>query len=292
MNYNPYAAPQAGPGPVMPPPQGPQGTKQPWDIGEILSLSWDAFKRCWGVVLGAMFVAGIIIYAVLFAVLIPLMQIPDVAEAFRDPASNIGLRLGVQLLAEIVMFIPAAFLSTGMIRIMLSAGRGGTPSFGDLFGGGSRFLPMYGAILLTGLVHVIAMMFLFIPFIFTMIFFIFVPFFVADADLGPIDAMKASYAASKDNWGKLFLLGIVAFLLTLAGELACCVGLLVAVPVTYLALTAVYVRLSGRGTTAGGFDPNGGGYPPGGGYGGPPPGGGYGGPPGGGGGYGGPPGGG
>jgi hypothetical protein len=123
-------------------------------------------------------------------------------------------------------------------------------------------------------------------------------YFVADAGLGPIEALKASWAATNGSKGKLFLFGIVAFFIALAGVIACCIGIIPAVTLTMLAQAMIYVRLSGRGTTSGGFDPyaGGGGFapqggygaPPQGGYGGPPAGGGYGGPPAGGG-YGGPP---
>ena len=115
-------------------------------------------------------------------------------------------------------------------------------------------------------------------------------FFVADADMGPIDAMKASWAATNGHKGKLFLLGLLSIPVMLVGMVACCVGIFATASIVMVAFAIVFVRLSGRGTTSSGYDPGGyggGGYaPPGGGY---PPAGGYGGPPQGGGGYGGPP---
>src|SRR5262249_36576075 len=139
-------------------------------------------------------------------------------------------------------------------------------------------------------------------------------YYCIDQKMGPIDAMKASWAATNGQKGKIFLFGLVAFLLIIAGYLACLCGAFVAIPVVMVAFATIYLRLSGTmgsgqappygagGYPAPGFGPPGPGYgappggyggggygPQGGGYGGPPGGGGYG-PPGGG--FGGPPGGG
>jgi hypothetical protein len=117
--------------------------------------------------------------------------------------------------------------------------------------------------------------------------------------------MKASWAATSGQKGKLFLFGLVGVLLIIGGYLACCVGLFVAFPVMMVSMATIYLRLSGQWGGGGmAYGPPGGygapgGYAPPGGYGAPPaggfgapPGGGYGPPPGGGGGYGPPPGGG
>ena len=69
MNYNPYAAPQAAP----PPPGGfgpSAGGPQAWDVGEVLSTAFEAFKNNWAVLVGSFFVFG--------ALLLPLGGLPYV----------------------------------------------------------------------------------------------------------------------------------------------------------------------------------------------------------------------
>ncbi|MGH7327666.1 MAG: hypothetical protein ACREJX_04890, partial [Polyangiaceae bacterium] len=296
MNYNPYAAPQAAP-PMMgaPPPQ--QGGAQPWDIGEVISLAFDQFKRCWGVLVGAF-----IVYVIIAAIpggIVGGLQGAGVIDADSAPIAN-----GV---IQILSLFMSAFFQTGLIRLALSAARGQEPNFGDLFSGGGRFLAMLGGLLLIYIAFFFSLLLLVIPAFIVMPGLALTTYFIADSNMGPISAMQASWNAMNGSKMKLFLFGLVAFLIAIVGLIACCIGIIPAGIVLQIAMAIIYVRLSGRGTTPSGFDPNagmgggfgappgggmGGGYggPPQGGYGGPPqggaPGGGYGGPPQGGGGYG------
>jgi hypothetical protein len=185
-----------------------------------------------------------------------------------------------------------------------------------MFAGGSRFLPLLGGLFLSMLIAMPAFAMLIIPGIIVSLGLSFAQFYIVDQNMGPIDALKASWEATKGHKLQLFLFGLVAILMMIGGYLACCIGAFVALPLVMIAWATIYTRISGTAGTGfpgemqppqgpyggGGYGPPGGGPPgyggpPGGGYGGPP-GGGYGGPPSGGfgappgGGYGGPPGGG
>lgn len=296
MNYNPYAAPQAAPPPMMgaPPPGG--GAAQPWDVGEVVSLAFDQFKRTWGVLIGAFIVDAIVAG-------LP-GQIPQVIaqSGAMDPTDPAFLAInGVCTLIGLAL---GAFMASGLIKIYVTAARGGEPAFGDLFSGGSKTLKILATQFLMGFAILIGFLLLIVPGIILALGLAFSTYYVADADMGPIDAMKASWEATNGSKGKLFLLGIVGFLIVLVGIIACCIGAIPAAAIVTLANAIVFIRISGRGATPSGFDPNAGGMgggfapaapggfgaPPGGfGPGGAPPGGGYGGPPQGGGGYGGPP---
>ncbi len=272
----------------VPPGGPPQGGAQPWDIGEILSLAFEGFKRTWGVLIGAFFVDAILAG-------IP-GQIPQILTQTGavDPGSAAASILALVL--GLVGLAIGAFMASGLLKIYITAARGGQPNFGDLFSGGSKMFSILAVQILMGFAILLGLLLLIVPGIILALGLSYATYFVADADMGPIDALKASWAATTGSKGKLFLFGIVAFFIAMLGLVACCVGVFAAVAITALAQAMIYVRISGRGQTSGGFDPSaggpGGGFaPPGmGGYGGPPAGGGYGGPPqGGGGGYGGPP---
>jgi uncharacterized membrane protein len=73
---------------------------------------------------------------------------------------------------------------------------------------------------------------------------------VVDQNMGPIEAMKASWGATTGQKLPIILWGLVAFLVMMAGGLACGLGMLVAMPIVYLAHTTIYLRLSGRGAPA------------------------------------------
>ncbi len=63
---------------------------------------------------------------------------------------------------------------------------------------------------------------------------------IAEHQLGAIDAMKLSATAAWKNVGGIILLFILEFFVALAGLLALCVGLLVAIPVIYAANVYAY----------------------------------------------------
>ena len=286
MNYNPYAAPQA------PPPQqqfGQGGMPQPWEIGEVLGQAWTGFKANWVVLLVAFFVT------ILFQA--GPGQSPRIMVATGALDQGTLPYFGMSGGASLVGIIFGAFFRVGLVRITLAVARGQTPQFADLFSGGPLFLRMIGLQLLLALAYGAGCVLFVVGMIFVILMFCLSEYFLVDANMGVIDSMRASYNATKGQWGNLFLFGLVVFGLAMAGVLACCVGAVVAGAVSSVAMAIIYLRLSGRGGAmpmAPQYpqQPPPGYGPPGAGYGPPPGGGGFGPPPGGGGGYGPPPGGG
>jgi hypothetical protein len=295
VNYNPYAAPQAAP----PPQQGPQnygGGPQPWDVGEVFSLAFEGFKRCWAILFGTYFLTAIVAG-------LP-GQIPNVLVAVRIIDANSGVYWGMYSVFMLVGICLQALFQGGLIKIWLTVARGGTPQFGDLFSNMGKFLPLVATLFLMLFAILLGYVCFIVPGVIIGLGLMYSQFFVVDADMGPIDAMKASWKTTMGHKGKLFVLSLLGVVVAMVGLVACCIGVYATISIFWVALAIVFVRLTGRGTTSSGYDPGGygggggyappgGGYPPAGGYGGPPPQagpGGYGGPPqGGGGGYGGPP---
>jgi hypothetical protein len=190
-------------------------------------------------------------------------------------------------------------MNAGFYRMSIKTARGGMPSFGEVFQAGDRFLPMFLTTLLMDVIILVGLVLLIVPGVVAALGLCLAPFYVVDQNMGPIDAITASWNATTGHKGKIFLFYVFSVLASIVGLFACCVGVYAAVGTTTLGLATMYTRLTG---TAGGGPFGGGGMMPYGygpmpgygpplGYGGPPPG--YGGPPPGygppGGGYGGPP---
>lgn len=309
MNYNPYAAPaQPPPGGGFAPPQGSDGAPQPWEPGEVMSAAWGKFGPNWATLIFSMVLTGIIGSVPSF---IPAgLLSAGVVQAGSDEYTVISL------VCSLIGFAVQMLFQAGLIKIWLTAAKGGTPSFGDLFSAMGRFPAMIATMFLMFLGIYLGMILLIVPGIILALGFGLAQYFVVDKNMGPIAALGASWKATDGHKAKIFLLGLISIGVMLLGYLACCVGVFVAIPLISLAFAIVYLRLTGQDPTYGGFGggfsggfgapggpppaggfggPPGGGFggPPGGGYGGPPQGGGgYGPPPQGGGGYGGPPGGG
>ncbi|NUO53380.1 MAG: hypothetical protein HOV80_31410 [Polyangiaceae bacterium] len=303
MTFNPYAPP-SDPSQFVAAPGPEGGGPLPWEPGEVLSAAWEIVKVHWPVLIFGPFVGEFIaaMPGQVFSGIGVAMDDVQVAQVMNIVGTLIGLAAG-------------AFFNVGITRVFLSAARGEQPRFGDIFSGGNRFLALLGAQLLVGLCILVGFILLIIPGIYASLALSQTNYYVIDKNMGPIEAMQASWRATEGQKGNIFLYGLLSLLVLIAGMIACCVGLFPAGAVVGLGMAIIYTRISGttgssqfqsyggppggggwQGPPGGGYGPPGGGYggPPGGGY--APPGGGYG-PPGGGygppgGGYGGPPGGG
>ncbi len=107
------------------------------------------------------------------------------------------------------------------------------------------------AAVLVGLATFVGLILLVIPGLLVMFFTSFTLFFLMDRpELGAIDAIKASFAFTKDNAGQV----IVWFLLSLAtwivGLLLCGVGLIAALPIVLIGTAYTYKTLTGQSVAA------------------------------------------
>src|SRR5579859_3268383 len=236
--YNPYAAPQAGfPPPAAPP--GAPGVPQPWTVGEMFSIAWARFKPNWVVLVFSWFALMAISMVLGFATMIAI------GARAVPPDSPLAIRMMVG--SGFVRLLVTAFLQVGLLRISLDVARDRTPSFGALFLGGDRFFALLGVFLLQSLIVVVGLLLLVVPGVIAALGLSLTQYYVVDAKMGPIDAMKASWAATRGQKGEIFVLLLASVGVMLLGALACCLGMLVAAPVALVALSAGYTRISGIG---------------------------------------------
>lgn len=232
--YNPYAAPQAAPPPVQDAPGG--GAPQPWTVGEVISLGWERFKQCWPVLVFSYLLVAVILQVASKVSTLPFDVRPDV----RSP--SYWEAMGV---STVVTTIINAFFRPGLVRIWLAAARGQSPSFGLLFSGFDRFLPMLGLTLLTGVAYSLGFLLLIVPGVILMLGFFAAEYYVVEAKMGPIDALKASWETTKGNKGDIMLLALSGLGLFMLGGLMCCVGIFATFPLFEVAAAASYTRMSG-----------------------------------------------
>jgi hypothetical protein len=270
MNYqvNPYAAPQAAPPSAMGP--APAGTPQPWNVGEVVSIAWERFKPNWAVV--------VFTYLVTLVITQVVAGVPAVLEAAGVLGAKSAPAIVLRLAFTALNLVVAAFFQVGLTRIWLQIARGENPEFGVVFSGGDRMWACLGTLFLLGLIFGVGLLLLIVPGVIFLCGLLLSTFYVVDANMGPIAALQASWNATRGHKGNLFVLGLVAFGLAIAGFLMLCVGWLVTVPIGYIALTVAYTRISGLGVVPSpSVSPVGGPPPP---YAPPPPQTGYGPPPG------------
>jgi hypothetical protein len=239
MSYDPYAAPQASAPPL---PRQVAGVPQPWDVDEVVTASFDTFKANWAVLVLVHFTGGVIAS---LPGLIPTFAVVTHAVA-RYSRQYWALEVP-SMLAELVI---STFFQVGYVRIWMTAVRGDTPRFEDLFGGAARFPALLATTFLVLLTTLAFMGLLVVPGFIVGLGLSLSSFYVVDQDMRPIEAMRASWKATVGHKGKLFMLALLGFLIFVVGCCACCVGILAAFPIIGMATATIYLRLSGRAWSA------------------------------------------
>lgn len=135
-------------------------------------------------------------------------------------------------------------LRMGYTKIYLKINSGESVKFSDIFQEYNNFFPYLWVTILTFLATVGGLILLIVPGVLWGVRFSLAPIIVVDKKIGPVMAMKESYAMTKGIFWKLFGFWIVIGLINLGGMLALFIGLLVTVPLSTLATTHVYRSLS------------------------------------------------
>ncbi|HWN98206.1 MAG TPA: zinc-ribbon domain-containing protein [Blastocatellia bacterium] len=151
------------------------------------------------------------------------------------------LIIGGFFLLALVMLPLAAVLIGGMHNAALKQVRGGQVEFKDLFSVRDRFLPLVGALLLYGVLVEIGSLLCVIPGLIVAGLLFFIIPLIIDRNLGVIDAMKTSVEMTKPNLLMFTLFALVVHLISGVGAIACYVGLLATLPLTFT-MTAVTYR--------------------------------------------------
>lgn len=160
-------------------------------------------------------------------------------------------------IASAVLALLTAFLemvvTLGIAVVGLRLTDGDTTRFTDLHAH-YRKVPTYLiASLLTGLLCLLGFALLILPGILFSVWFSFYALVIVDEGLGPVQAMKQSYALGRGNFGRIAGFWGWVFLLNLLGLVPCGLGLLITLPVTFVAWACLYRVLQGRGP--GGAEP-------------------------------------
>ncbi len=201
-------------------------------VGEAVSYGWEAFKA------NALTLIGIMVISSM------LNSIPNVFVQITGKENAASLPYYI-LLAVIWLF--SILISCGMIRILLDIYDGREVDFVSLFTTLDPFLNFLLGSIVVGIAVTIGTILLIIPGIYLAIRFSMFPFAVVDEGLGAIDAIQRSWEMTEGQVLNLLLLGLAFIGIEIAGFIALCVGLFVAVPVTMMASVYVYRQLQSKG---------------------------------------------
>jgi uncharacterized membrane protein len=167
------------------------------------------------------------------------LVVAGVLGGLRLSAAHAPLIAFVIWLAQVIINL---VIGIGLIHIALKFIDKKKPVYKDLF----YYQPIVNyflTALLTGLIAVGGLILLIIPGIYLGLRLKFAAYLVIDKNLGPVDALKASWQMTKGNVWNLFFFGILLFLINVLGFVCLIVGLFITVPLGMLATAFVYRKL-------------------------------------------------
>ncbi len=162
----------------------------------------------------------------------------------HDMAGLAGVGLGIRLVGIIINMILSPVIYGGTFYFILNILRGKTGDFKDLFEGfRSHFKDLALAGVVGGLLGLAGLLFCIIPGIYLMVAYSFAIPLVIDKKLGFWEALELSRKRVTEKWFLVFGLLLLCVLIGIAGMLLCCVGILIAVPISYAAMMYAYEQL-------------------------------------------------
>jgi uncharacterized membrane protein len=223
------------PGGFTPPPAQPYGgggEVPRLEVGAAIGYGWKKFTENVGpfiILMIAVFVAFIVIR------LVQIVLTPT------SPSATVGY-LWLALIAA-VFFIAKSIVEAGVWRAGLAVTRGQAPSPSMLVET-ENIVPYILTSIVVGIGFFIGLIFCVIPALLWLIFTAYAPLIALDKGTSPIDAIKGSINSVKENFGEVFLILLVAFLIQLAGLCFCGIGIFVSAPVSLVAIVYSYRALN------------------------------------------------
>jgi len=204
--------------------------------GSCYSHAWD---RMWNYFLELLLIVAVMIVA---AVPLTWLSISDKVGAYQ------GFLLEFFALVYLVMLY--APLRYGLSYAFLRAARGEKLDTKDML---APFRNYFNAVLANLLVSIVVgagLLFLVVPGIILACKLAFVPYLVVDRGLDAIEAFKESWRMTKGHAVDIFLIGLLAIPICLAGMILVGVGLIASAMLVGLAFASIYHAVAGRGAGA------------------------------------------
>lgn len=207
------------------------------DVGSAISYGWKKFTENVGgfiILMVAAFVALLVV-----AILRGLLTPNDGGFLVFIWSSLLGA------VAYVIMWIVQA----GVWRAAIGVTRGEAPSVSQLTQT-DNIVPYILTVILVGLGAFVGFILCFIPGIIWLIFTAYAPLLALDKGMDPVEAIQTSISWVKDNFGQVFVILLVSYLIYLAGMCLCGVGLLVSAPVALVAIVYSYRALTNEPVVA------------------------------------------
>ena len=212
-------------------------------IGEIMSLSWELYKKHLTNLVIPFIVSGVIAFTLTHS--LPLVLRPWTA----GEAIYIAWALALALTA-IIISIVNLLVAGVVIKYVGDVIEGGSPTLGSAIGHATkRMLDLIVASLLVGIIVSAGLLLLIVPGVILGIVFMLTVHVVVLEGRGPVEALARSRRLTSRRWAKAFLLLLIMGVVSLVAGLIPFVGLLVSIfanPYFTVMLTFFYYSMRAR----------------------------------------------
>jgi hypothetical protein len=216
------------------------------DIGSCVSRSWELVKQHLGPVVGITFLVVLVIVVV--NQLIGLLSGPAIRGMIFERRISIGA-ISIVLATSVLSTPVYIVLVGGLFKYYLKLIRGEPAGIADAFSGfGSALGQLVLLGLVSGLLSLIGYALCILPGIYLTVSWMFGIPLVIDRGMGFWDAMEFSRKVISKHWFLMFALQLVCGLIAGCGVIACCIGILVTMPIAWVALMYAYEDICGRQT--------------------------------------------
>ena len=221
------------------------------DIGSCISRAWKLLQSNFGGMVGTSLLVIIILGGV-SGVLRVLVNLVFGVPMYVRGVQGFGLiRLqwrGI-VVSSLWNLLMAGPLLGGLYNYYLKLIRGQPATIGDAFAGFSRsFVPLLMAHVVSGFLTCLGLLCCVIPGVYLAVAWKFTLPLVIDKQLGFWDAMELSRKTVTPQWWSLFALMLLAGLISAAGLIVCCIGVLATIPIGIAAILYAYDDMLGGGS--------------------------------------------
>ncbi|GAB4383308.1 MAG: hypothetical protein Kow00121_44950 [Elainellaceae cyanobacterium] len=207
------------------------------NVSSYLGRGWEIFQQNVGGFVG-------------FVIIIFLINVAfTLAGGVLDPAasnpSSEQTPSGISALLSAINSVISIPLNAGFYIVALKLVKRRATTFSDFFRGFNYFIPLLLASIVTGIFIVLGFLLLLIPGIYLAVAYTFTSPLIIERKMDFWQAMETSRKVVTKQWFSFLWLGILVFFINVAGALACGLGLLVTVPLTYCTYVAAYENIFG-----------------------------------------------
>lgn len=165
----------------------------------------------------------------------------------KEPVTHIVATLLVAIIGNISFGLLIGPMIVGYMQLIKIQEDGGTPQIGDVFKGFDDFVPALLAGLISVIIVGIGFMLCILPGLLIMAIIPVATYLVAVGEKDGVNAVKRAWAVVKDNLVGAFLCSLVLGILGQLGAIACFVGILITLPISFIGMYHMSRQLTNDG---------------------------------------------